>query len=58
MNTDDNSRYVDLFTLLAATASRPGSPLALTLHESRNQRPGIVRRLAHALAGARRRTGR
>jgi len=52
MNTDDNSRYVHLFTLLAATASRPGSPSALVLAESHNQRPGIVRRLARALAGS------
>jgi len=58
MNTDDNSRYVHLFTLLAATACRPGSPSALALNERRNQRPGIVRRLAVALAEVRRRAGR
>ena len=52
MNTDDNSRYVHLCTLLAATASRPGLPSVLALDESRDKRPGIVRRLARALAGS------
>jgi hypothetical protein len=55
MNTDDNNRYAHLYTLLAATASRPGSPSVLALHESRSQHPGIVRRLVRALAGLRRR---
>jgi len=57
MNTDDNSRYAHLYTILAATASRPGIPSALALDESSNKRHGIVRRLARALAEAWRRTG-